>query len=439
MAEQPAAPGYSQAQMDELLRLMRKREADAQDAAAAAAKGAAGGGALGGLPGALVGAGLSIATPFVTKALGGLFGVSDAEEEERQALERAKAPFRAVAQGGTTQGQAGIAYARGRTLQDLASQTKRVSAQQLADTQAQYSAQLSDLRSREQERARAMLGSIEQLEAERAAKSAQRQRQALSQGIAGAVVPLAQQLLTPKTAAEVEADRQKESAAMGFSGQQPAASMSSGELASALGFLPGAAAAAAPAVAAGVASAVSGAAGAPSAGGAGSNEIESMLAQQDQTLASLDPSVRAAIGPSAADVQQSGLAAAGLDTTPAYVRRGLAPVTASERQMQADTLAGLQAQRQSGMGLGPVPTGPYGSRVGTKTGMDAETRDIQASIDINKSMSPFMKTSLGGEQVAPAPLTGDFQPTITDELRKQRPGRMPRRPRPVRGGGGLAL
>jgi hypothetical protein len=189
--------GYSQAQMDELLRLMRKREADMQDAAAAAAKGAAGGGAMGGLPGALVGAGLSIATPFVTKALGGLFGVSDAEEEERQALDRAKEPFRAVAQGGTTQGQAGIAYARGRTLQDLASQTKRVSAQQLADTQAQYSAQLSDLRSREQERARAMLGSIEQLEAERAAKSAQRQRQALSQGIAGAVVPLAQQLLTP--------------------------------------------------------------------------------------------------------------------------------------------------------------------------------------------------------------------------------------------------
>ena len=106
MAEQPAAQGYSQAQMDELLRLMQKREQDAVDVAAAAAKGAAGGGKLGGLPGALVGAGLSIATPFVTKALGSLFGVSDAEEEERQALDRAKAPFRAVAQGGTTQGQA---------------------------------------------------------------------------------------------------------------------------------------------------------------------------------------------------------------------------------------------------------------------------------------------------------------------------------------------
>jgi len=452
MADEASPPGggYSSSQMDELLRLLRKRELDAQGAAEAAAKGAAGGGMVGGLPGALIGAGLSVATPFVTKALGGLFGVSDAEAEERQALERAKAPFKAVAEGGTTQGQAGLAYARGRALQDLQAQTNRGTAQQQAglqraamqqgaDVQAQYAAQLSELRSREQERARAALGYMEQLSAERAAKEAQRGRQALSQGIAGAIVPLAQQLLTPKTAAEVEADRQKESAAMGFSGQQPAASMSSGELASALGFLPGAAAAAAPAVAAGVASAVSGAAGAPGAGGAGSNEIESMLAQQDQTLASLDPSVRAAIGPSAADVQQSGLAAAGLDTTPAYARRGLAPVTASERQMQADTLAGLQAERQTGMGLGPVPTGPYGSRVGTKTGMDAETRDLQASIDINKSMSPFMKTSLGGEQVAPAPLAGDFQTTITDELRQQRPGRMPRRMKRVPGGGGLGL
>lgn len=426
MAEQPAAPGgYSQAQMDELLRLMRKREADAQDAAAAAAKGAAGGGAMAGLPGALVGAGLSIATPFVTKALGGLFGVSDAEEEERQALDRAKAPFRAVAQGGTTQGQAGIAYARGRTLQDLASQTKRVSAQQLADTQAQYSAQLSDLRSREQERARAMLGSIEQLEAERAAKSAQRQRQALSQGIAGAVVPLAQQLLTPKTAAEVEADRQKESAAMGFSGQQPAESMSYGELASALA--PGAAAAGAtPAVASTLAAAVTGGAGAAPAAQPG---YESLYT---------GPSIQTAPSANQQRIEQEAAMTAMAMRDPsktAMAREYFAPAKPGAQ----DTLAGLQSQRQTGMGLGAIPTGPYGSRVGTQTGMDAETRDIQARIDINKSMSPFTKTSLDGEQVAPAPLTGDFQPTITEELRKQRPGRMPRRPRPIRGGGGLAL
>ena len=419
--------GYSQAQMDELLRLMRKREADMQDAAAAAAKGAAGGGAMGGLPGALVGAGLSIATPFVTKALGGLFGVSDAEEEERQALDRAKAPFRAVAQGGTTQGQAGIAYARGRTLQDLASQTKRVSAQQLADTQAQYSAQLSDLRSREQERARAMLGSIEQLEAERAAKSAQRQRQALSQGIAGAVVPLAQQLLTPKTAAEVEADRQKESAAMGFSGQQPAESMSSGELASALGFSPGAAAAGAtPAVASTLAAAVAGGAGAAPAAQPG---YESLYT---------GPSIQTAPSANQQRIEQEAAMTAMAMRDPsktAMAREYFAPAKPGAQ----DTLADLQSQRQTGMGLGAIPTGPYGSRVGTQTGMDAETRDIQSRIDINKSMSPFMKTSLGGEQVAPAPLTGDFQTTITDELRQQRPGRMPRRPRPIRGGGGLAL
>lgn len=173
-----------------------------------AAKGAAAGASIGGPWGALIGAAVSVATPFITKALGGLFGVSEAEEEERQALERAKAPFRAVAEGGTTQGQAGIAYARGRAIQDLQSQASRGTAQQQAglqraamqqgaDVQAQYAAQLSELRSREQERARAMLGGVEQLDAERAAKSAQRQRQGLNQGVTGAITPLAQQLLTP--------------------------------------------------------------------------------------------------------------------------------------------------------------------------------------------------------------------------------------------------
>jgi hypothetical protein len=210
MADEATPPGggYSADKLDQLLSLLRKRELDAQGAAEAAVKGAAGGGAMAGLPGALIGAGLSVATPFVTKALGGLFGVSDAEEEERRALERAKAPFKAVAEGGTTQGQAGLAYARGRALQDLQAQTNRGTAQQQAglqraamqqgaDVQAQYAAQLSELRSREQERARAALGYMEQLSAERAAKEAQRGRQALSQGIAGAIVPLAQQLLTP--------------------------------------------------------------------------------------------------------------------------------------------------------------------------------------------------------------------------------------------------
>lgn len=438
MAEQPAAPGYSQAQMDELLRLMRKREADAQDAAAAAAKGAAGGGAMAGLPGALVGAGLSIATPFVTKALGGLFGVSDAEEEERQALERAKAPFRAVAQGGTTQGQAGIAYARGRTLQDLASQTKRVSAQQLADTQAQYSAQLSDLRSREQERARAMLGSIEQLEAERAAKSAQRQRQALSQGIAGAVVPLAQQLLTPKTAAEVEADRQKESAAMGFSGQQPAASMSSGELASALGFSPGTAAAGAtPAVASTLAAAVTGAPGAAPAAQPG---YESLYT---------GPSIQTAPSANQQRIEQEAAMTAMAMRDPsktAMAREYFAPAKPGAQ----DTLADLQSQRSlatanvgppqsidymAGMGGGEGDFGMGGQGFFSKS---AET--LAAAKEFSPyARSTFTKPDVGTEQVAPAPLTGDFQPTITDELRKQRPGRMPRRPSPVRGGGGFAL
>lgn len=411
MAEQPAAPGYSQAQMDELLRLMRKREADAQDAAAAAAKGAAGGGAMAGLPGALVGAGLSIATPFVTKALGGLFGVSDAEEEERQALERAKAPFRAVAQGGTTQGQAGIAYARGRTLQDLASQTKRVSAQQLADTQAQYSAQLSDLRSREQERARAMLGSIEQLEAERAAKSAQRQRQALSQGIAGAVVPLAQQLLTPSaktglTAQEIadyNAQNTKGTAASGDFGASFERSLREG---------------------------VTGSGAAPATPGTGGGLSSAAAA--------------AALGFSSERVPPKSIST--------YEQRtGMPGVTDRERALNpSQQVAELQAQRSlatanvgppqsidymAGMGGGEGDFGMGGQGFFSKS---AET--LAAAKEFSPyARSTFTKPDVGTEQVAPAPLTGDFQPTITDELRKQRPGRMPRRPRPVRGGGGLAL
>ena len=155
----------------------------------------------------LIGAGVSAASPFISNALDKLFA-GDAEQKEREAIERAKAPFRQVAEGGTTQGQAGLAYARGRALQDLQAQASRGTAQQQAglqraamaqgaDVQAQYASQLAELRSREQERARQGLASIEGMEAQRAAAEAQRQRQMISGAIGGAATSLIGGLLTP--------------------------------------------------------------------------------------------------------------------------------------------------------------------------------------------------------------------------------------------------
>lgn len=395
---------------------------DLQGVGMNAAKGAAAGASIGGPWGALIGAGVSVATPFITKALGGLFGVSEAEEEERQALERAKAPFRAVAEGGTTQGQAGIAYARGRALQDLQAQASRGTAQQQAglqraamqqgaDVQAKYAAQLSELRSREQERARAMLGSVEQLEAERAAKSAQRQRQALSQGIAGAVVPLAQQLLTPSaktglTAQEIadyNAQNTKGTAASGDFGASFERSLREG---------------------------VTGSGAAPATPGTGGGLSSAAAA--------------AALGFSSERVPPKSIST--------YEQRtGMPGVTDRERALNpSQQVAELQAQRSlatanvgppqsidymAGMGGGEGDFGMGGQGFFSKS---AET--LAAAKEFSPyARSTFTKPDVGTEQVAPAPLTGDFQPTITDELRKQRPGRMPRRPRPVRGGGGFAL
>lgn len=159
----------------------------------------------------LIGAGVSAASPFISNALNKLFA-GDAEQKEREAIERAKAPFRQVAEGGTTQGQAGLAYARGRALQDLQAQASRGTAQQQAglqrtamaqgaDVQAQYASQLAELRSREQERARQGLASIEGMEAQRAAAEAQRQRQMISGAIGGAATSLIGGLLTPTASA----------------------------------------------------------------------------------------------------------------------------------------------------------------------------------------------------------------------------------------------
>lgn len=421
--------------------------------------------------GALISSAVSAATPFVTKALGGLFGVADAEEEERRAIERAKQPFKQVAEGGTTQGQAGIGYARGRALQDLQAQAARGTAQQQAglqraamqqgaDVQAQYAAQLAELRSREQERARAALGELEQMDAMRAARSAQRQRQGLAQAIGGAITPLAQQLLTPKSPAQVEADRIAEAskllgadyASMGATG---GGGISSEQAAQALGFggaaAPSIASAVAPVVA-GVGAAVAGAG--PAAGAAPANEIEAELAAQDQSLASLDPSVRAAMGPSAADIEQSGLAAFGGVPDPTSVsgrnrlvtgngiERGtrMVPVTASEQAMKLqsdqENLANLQAGRSS-MGSGIFSVRSAIPKISSGGGRDFETQNLQLASDIRPASEEPTQAQM-------APLTTAGFPTSpamesVEALRQKRQNRMPRSMKRVPGGGGFGF
>lgn len=189
------------------------------------------------------------ATPFISNALSKLFG-GDAEAAEKAALERAKAQYQRVAEGGTTQGQAGLSYARGRALQELAGQAQRGTAQQRAglereamrtgaDVQARYASQLAELRAMEQERARQGVAGVEARESLRAGQEAQRQRQMISGAIAGAATPLVTSLLTPATAAETELARQAESARL--VGETPVATaqgISSEQAASALGFTP---------------------------------------------------------------------------------------------------------------------------------------------------------------------------------------------------------
>jgi hypothetical protein len=153
---------------------------DEYDALKGAASGAATGAAAGPW-GAVIGGVAGAATPFIAKALGGLFGVTDAEAAEKAAL----APLQRVATGGTTQGQAGMAYARARTLQDLANMSgKGNSTQQVIETQARYASQLADLRSKEQERASSQLAYYE---GQRAAADAKRKREALSGSMGSAV------------------------------------------------------------------------------------------------------------------------------------------------------------------------------------------------------------------------------------------------------------
>lgn len=150
---------------------------------------------------------VNAATPFVSRALQGLFGVTSAEDEERQRILEAMAPYMRVAQGGTTQGQAGLSYARGRAAQELQGQASRGTAQQQAgmqreamrvgqDVNAQYASQLADLRSREQERAMMGVSRGQAALADVAREEAARKRQELA-GFAEGIGGMAARLLGP--------------------------------------------------------------------------------------------------------------------------------------------------------------------------------------------------------------------------------------------------
>ena len=150
---------------------------------------------------------VNAATPFVSRALQGLFGVTSAEDEERKRIQDAMAPFMRVAEGGTTQGQAGISYARSRAAQELQGQAARGTAQQQAglqreamrvgqDVNAQYASQLADLRAREQERARMGVSRGQMALADVSREEAARKRQELA-GFVEGVGGMAARVLSP--------------------------------------------------------------------------------------------------------------------------------------------------------------------------------------------------------------------------------------------------
>lgn len=397
---------------------------------------------------------VNAATPYLSKVLGGVFGVDEAERKREQAL----AEIDRVAQGGTTQGQAGIAYARGRALSDLASMAQRGTAQQQAglqraamqqgaDIQAQYAAQLAELRSREQERARQMGGFMRE---QAAAQEAKRRRDALAGAVGGALGGLTKIFTGTEAAtdaAATEAARVEESKKLLGSAFPGAAPLTGGDIARELGMT--GASAAAPAVAGVAGGAPAQAAGAAAA--APMNEIEAELAAQDRTLASLDPSVRAAIGPSEEDQRQAGLAAFGGVPAPARRAGAPVPVTASERAMMADTAAGLRAERNLATQPSSIARGAVFGPSSAAVAAPANTgRDSFASLadraEATSAMAPVMKSPL--QQGAAAPMTPTVEPMAfsyqgeqTENLRKQRPGRMPRRPamKKIPGGGGFAL
>lgn len=346
-----------------------------------------------------IGSAVSASTPFLTRALGGLFGVKSAEDEQRERIEQSIAPYARVAQGGTTQGQAGMAYARGRAAQELAGQAARGTAQQQAglqreamrvgqETGAQYAAQLAELRAREQERAMMGVAAGQRALSALAGEEAQRKRQELAGAVTGTLGGLAKVAMLPTQAA-------------GATSYNEAATKSFGGVA-------GPSAAAAAPAAAEVAT--------PSVGGITSK----------QAAAALGFDLAAPVA-SGSTYQQ---------------RTGRPGVTASE-MAPAQQVADLRAERNlATANVGPARQVDYAAGMTQGTGEVATLADRQAAV---ASMSPFMKSPAeqgAAASLAPTktPMAFSYEGEQVEGLRKARPGRMPRKPgQTVRGGGGIAL
>lgn len=362
-----------------------------------------------------IGSAVSASTPFLTRALGGLFGVKSAEDEQRERIEQSIAPYARIAQGGTTQGQAGLAYARGRAAQELAGQAARGTAQQQAglqreamrvgqETGAQYAAQLAELRAREQERAMMGVASGQRALSALAGEEAQRKRQELSGAISGTLGSLAKVFLpggkdagggklTEEQIAAYNAANTKGRAAAsdyGAAFQQRINEM---------------AGTATPAT---------------SEGGITSK----------QAAAALGFDLAAPIG--------------GKSQTTYQQRENMAGVTDRERALNpAQQVADLRAERNlATANVGPARQVDYTAGMTQGTGEIATLADRQAAV---ASMSPFMKSPAeqgAAASLAPTktPMAFSYEGEQVEGLRKTRPGRMPRKPgQTVRGGGGIAL
>lgn len=369
----------------------------------------------------LIGQAASAATPFVSRALQGLFGIESAEDKQRKAIEASMAPYAAVAQGGTTQAQAGAAYARGRALQELQGQAARGTAQQQAglqrealrvgqDVQAQYAAQLADIRSREQERARMGVAMGQSQLAKLAAEEADRKRAELAGFVTG-VGGLAAKL-------GIGGSGTVAPTATGIPVEQVAAYNAAPEATRRMAY---------------------------------GSALEPMSATGDfgaafaQRSAELQAQGRAKMGKEAIDVLglDPNRPVGGLGST-SRASRGV-PVTDYERSLDpAQQVANLREQRTlatANVAPGSVAPGQYDYTAGMSkgTGEFASLADRQATMN---QMAPYMKSQVGQ---APAP---SLAPVVTpfsnqgaqmDILRAARPGRMPRKMSRTPGGGGLGL
>jgi hypothetical protein len=365
---------------------------------------------------------INAATPFVSRALGSLFGVKSAEEEERARIEAAMAPFQRVAEGGTTQGQAGLAYARGRALSDLAAMAQRGTAQQQAglqreamrqgvDVQAQYASQLAELRAREQERARQAVSEGQMALAKVAREDAKRKREELA-GFIGGTLGMATKAFVPGGGATGPAAGGKPTLRMGGAETNVAGQT----LADAAAIAGGAA-------------------------GAGREPVTAVASPGKATGAQ----VASELG---LDIAQPVM------STRSYQQRnpGMPGVTAREAALNPSAIMERLRQERN-LAFQPeaaargIEEGRFSKAVAAPA---AEGPDTFASLAdraaVQKELAPVMLPV--AQQGAPAPMVPTVEPMAfsyqgeqAETLRKQRPGRMPRRPamKKTPGGGGFAL